>query len=920
MTTSQLYDRTRQGLDIILGRVPQAAEALENPKKKFKYRADERTASAQLLPPCATCDHWSIIDYGLSQKPMSPIDIYMREKGMTSDQFTVALYELAAQYGVEDEKITQQNRPEWVEREKHPDEVEGQRVFETCDKFSKSSLTVWGKNVTEDVLREYGWKQAEYVGTVRDGRVKECHSTESYPIFVQECPYTDDEGRQHTFHKVYQPREFDKKYRFSTIGKEPRNYVFGLEALKRAYRKNDEQKLEEVFLVSGGSDGANCKAMGGQAVWLNSETAELTQEQHDTLLKYAKRIIQIGDTDTTGKRVTQQRAKQYLDIYTVTLPEEMMNRFKDARGHRRKDLKDYVELYPDRKHFRQLVRQARRAQFWVETVEEKNGEPVVSYRLSATSLCYFLELHGFYTICDKHHERPRYIRVDGTTVEEVYVKDIRNFLLTWSSEQGLPEAIQNLIRRTKDMPNKESSNLRELMLSFKDATKTSQIFYFRNAWVEITTEGIQKHKLDEPTTLRSHVWKHDIIQHDYVEMNPMFKVERREDGTYGAILTEIPKSDFLIFLCNSSRLYWRETDEFGQELTTEQQHEEQQCLAAKLACIGYYLHNYRVGSQSWAAILQDAQLAEDERECNGRSGKSIFIKFLRALIHSFYIDARNPDIIKQQFLLDGITPATRLVAVDECARTLHYPFFFGKITGPLRVEEKGQHPFEIEFKDSPKWLFATNYVIKNIDSSTQARLWPQVFSTYYHEKSKSNDYKESVQVRDTFGYDLLDDDYPEQKWQADIAFAMQCLQFYLSLPESERKIMPPMATIERRTQRALMGKSFEDWASDYYQPGSPHLDTLEDKDAVFKAYCDDPDTENIKPRTFTQRLKEYCQFAEHIVCYNPAELTEDKKDGSRIRSGRDKKELIYVRSRSAAQSPSDGSPSADATGQTKFPF
>ena len=59
-------------------------------------------------------------------------------------------------------------------------------------------------------------------------------------------------------------------------------------------------------------------------------------------------------------------------------------------------------------------------------------------------------------------------------------------------------------------------------------------------------------------------------------------------------------------------------------------------------------------------------------------------------------------------------------------------------------------------------------------------------------------------------------DYSEADWQADIAFLIDCLRFYLSLPKNERKMMPPLNQVERREQRAAIGKDFELWAEDYF--------------------------------------------------------------------------------------------------------
>jgi hypothetical protein len=100
-------------------------------------------------------------------------------------------------------------------------------------------------------------------------------------------------------------------------------------------------------------------------------------------------------------------------------------------------------------------------------------------------------------------------------------------------------------------------------------------------------------------------------------------------------------------------------------------------------------------------------------------------------------------------------------------------------------------------------------VLRRHDPSTEGRLWPQVFSDYYHVRTPKNDYRETRTIRDDIGCNLFGAEYPEADWQADIAFMMQCLQFYLSLPVEQRRIMPPMGRVERREQRAAIGRDFE---------------------------------------------------------------------------------------------------------------
>ena len=133
-----------------------------------------------------------------------------------------------------------------------------------------------------------------------------------------------------------------------------------------------------------------------------------------------------------------------------------------------------------------------------------------------------------------------------------------------------------------------------------------------------------------------------------------------------------------------------------------------------------------------------------------------------------------------------------------------------------------------------------------------------------------------------FGQNLMGDDYSEADWQADIYFLLQCLQVYLKLPKSDRRQLPPMKCIERRELQATIGKSFQQWADEYFSTDSGHLDCeIKAEDIVNdfnrETHC------NWSSRSVIDHLKNYCNYAEHIACYNPASVTGKKTDGERLR-------------------------------------
>ena len=892
---SRVYDASSGGLDIITSVCPEAAGTVGN-KKKFRLRTGERTPSACLVPPAGVDDCWRVVDYGggVGERRFTPIDLYMRDKNYGQHQFALALHELMEKYGVSEELSSTMNKPDITRREAFACEIGQPPRIRTKETFSNDELATWGPCVKPEHLKQLGWQAVTSLEITKDNVTTVKKSTEHYPIFVETCDYIDEQGRERQFQKVYEPKCFNKAYRFFTVGKVPQHYIFGLTALRRRYEACNEEKLNEVVIVSGGSDAVNCLSMGYQPVWLSSETADLTCDQLRQLQKYARRIVVIPDIDSTGRRAGQILALRFPQLFTAWLTPEDMGYLHDNRRRVRKDLKDFVQLHPNRTDMKRLIDRAQSTLYWYR-IEDKEGN--VQYTILPARLNYYLAMNGFFTLKDDTRKEPLYIHIDGARVRHVVAKTIVNFLTEQARREGLDEALQNKLLRCRDLPTNLVSHLQQRDdLDFTKCTDSSQKFFFRNGWTEVTADDIKLRRYSDLDG--SYVWEETIIDHDYRAMPPMFKVEQIDGGGYCVEISEEPKSKFFRIVINTSRLHWRKTDEGGQTLTEEEQLEEHQCLASKLACIGYLLFSYKSESEAWAPVCQDSKLAESEDECNGGSGKSLFLKAVSRLLSMFYIDAHVPSIVDNRFLFDGVTEDTDLIIVDECDRRLNYDFFFGRITGDMKGEEKGNHPFQIPFARSPKFAFATNYVLKKHDASTERRIWPQVFSDYYHEATKLNDYRESRSIRDDLGCNLMGLEYPEQDWQADIAFMLQCLQFYLSLPKGERRIMPPLSRIGLREQMAAVGKDFKQWADEFLAEDGGNLDCelkLDDMLTAFNAET----RYGWSPKKFSQHLRAYCEMATHIHCLNPASKTGKKTDGERWQKREaigGKKSFVYIES------------------------
>lgn len=876
----RVYDATHDGLDIITDLIPAVDDTVINHKKAFRLRPDERTPSAHLYSPDKKRPYWHVKDFGMGEGGglFSPIDLYLFDRGYGQDKFRLAVEELAEHYGVQDQLSSSINKPVIEQRTARREEIGAMPRIKLLEGLGGLDLSCWGANVKAEHLETYGWKGVSEVAITYGDKVYIRKPTATYPIFAQQCDYVDAQGQPQTFFKVYEPKNPDKAHRFLISGKKPQNYIYGLQAVRQRFQEQGEEKLSVLLLVSGGSDAVAALSYGYLAVWLDSETKGLSELDYKLLMNYTKWLVNIPDIDTTGIKVGRQMALTHLGIHTAWLTQDDMGGLHDNRGRQRKDLRDYTLLHPTKKAMDTLVNRAIKAKFWSS---HKNKLEQTEYTLSLTSLNYFLELNGFYTLKDETRKEPVYIRIDGIKVRQVTAKAIVGFLKSWMAQQGLPKPLQDKVLRSRDLPTNTSSTLCERDdLDFSRATSTSQRFYFNNCWVEVTAEKVTTHRYTESDG--HYVWQDSIIQHEYRTMPDMFTVTTDESGQYVVnVSADAGQSNLLKFLVNSSRLYWRKTDEGGLQLTPEEVADENRCLASRLANLGYLLYSHKSESEAWSTICLDSAMAESADECNGRSGKSFYVNAIAKMAKTFTIDAGTTSFKDPRFLFDGVTGDTSLVFIDECPRQFNYNFIYGMVTGDFRVEEKNRHSFVIPFAQSPKFALATNFTLSRHDPSTEGRIWPQPFSDYYHVKTPQNDYRESRSIRDDFGKNLMGTDYSEQDWQLDLAFMTQCVRFYLSLKPGERRIMPPLSRIERREQMAAVGKDFRQWADDFFAEDSCHLDCELKAETVLADFNQETKF-GWSAKKMTQHLTTYCQLADHIHCLNPTTVTHKEKDGERF--------------------------------------
>lgn len=901
-----ILDATSGGLDIILYYYPQARQVLETREKRFRIR-DEKTPSASLKQ--AADGNWLVTDFGDDQIPRNAVQVCIREEGKS---FGEAIALLAGRYNVGSLK-QEINKPEVEYREAKSDEEEGSYSFEVNDKISDDELKILGPKVTREVCKKYYVFSLKSFTHIKNRKARITRATENYPVFLFD---------HQDWKKIYQPLNPEKQYRFSYVGDKPKEYINGLHQLEKACEEfrskqmkegsdeNDQgkdiEKLPEAILCSGDRDSLNVAGFGYHVIWMNSETARLSETQYKSIMRCVETLYILPDIDETGIRAAVNLGLQYLDIRFIWLPESLRE-YKDNRGKPRKDLRDYVELYPARKDFQKLVNVAMPLRFWDEVTKEEGKR----YYFNDEHALFFLHANGFGRIEYKNTKgKSIFVRVKDNVVREVEPEEIKDFVLDFLEKRYLPIPLRNVVRKPNQLSEATLKGLKKLNVDFADFDGESQYLFFRNKTIKVTGEEIKEFRPGD--TSRS-VWEEKVIPHNF-RLNPEpFKVTWDKDNDTCDIEIYNQNSLFFRYLINASRVHWQaeletrledkdpdyrkkylQDNQFcidGSLLSAEEIQDQKEHLINKMFAIGYLLHQYKNRARSWAVFAIDSKLSTDG-ESHGRSGKSFCFSALNIFKKSVTLPGRNPEITKNPHIYDRVTEYTDYILVDDADQYLPFEFFYDTITGVMTVNPKNNQSYEIPFPKSPKFCFTSNFPLRNSDDSTEARVLYTVFSDYYHEKTDRNNYRETRKIADDFHKNLFDD-YTEEEWNADLNFFTQCLKFYLSVP-SPRKINPPLKNVTLRKLLADMGNNFKEWADVYFDPEGNHVNVTVVREDALDDFVKSTKTTRWTTNKFTKALKAYCAYNGYVL--NPRDLQNSQGRITRKIDGTPK-DMIYVKTR-----------------------
>lgn len=907
-----ILDATDGGLSILLDLYPSAKDVVNGKQKKFKIRESERTPSATIRK---TKDEWKVCDFGGEGREINCFDAYMSEHCITS--FSQCLWELADRYHVDYKLNEKRNKPKTlVFKDADSNAKEGDFTY-IEKKPSAEELEVFGPFVTEDILKRYNYIILEsYSRTFINSKTKRLTtmtetSSEDYPIFMHRCIYKYNKGtkekpeyEQREFSKIYKPLAYNKADRFFYVGQKPKDYINGLEQLQNAYEKNNDldgnvRKFEECIICSGERDAMNIAGMGYFPIWLNSETASFSLSTKLELYRYVKRIYNIPDIDETGLRESAKLALEHLDIYTIELPQWIKD-YRDRRGNSRKDLRDYLELRPNKTEFKELMNIAQKAKFWTIVEEEKKGEITTKVNIETISLLYYLHINGFYKYKDPITKDTYIVRVQDYKIKKYEAREVRDFIRTDMKKRRVESIVLEAYINSKKTTASIYDDLDRIDINFTLSTPETRTLFFQNVSVEVSADKITETKNRD---IKVYTLEEKIIPHSFHRLKPSFtfndgtqtlQFAGNEDGTMAPIQSNIFK-----FLINTSRIYWRqefeerqtgdleedkeyrELNKFnigGTRLKREEVIEQVKHLLNKLFMIGYLMHCYKFNHRAFAIWIMENKLTE-ENESSGGSGKSFIINCFKwlSLANVVTMEGRKKKLTENNHFMERVSSETNILHIDDASRQLDFNTFYTMICGSITINPKNDKSFELDYKDAPNIVFTSNFAPPDGDPSTMRRILPVVYSDYYHIKTDQNNYLETRTIADDFGgRELMGTNYTEDEYNADINFFIDCLQFYLQQLRLGNIIKPPMENVNKRIATQIMGDQFREWADSYFTEENGNLNKLIVKDEAYRDYCNyiGKNGKVGTPTSFKRRMIQYAQFNGYT--FNPVGLNDNK--------------------------------------------
>ena len=466
----------------------------------------------------------------------------------------------------------------------------------------------------------------------------------------------------------------------------------------------------------------------------------------------------------------------------------------------------------------------------------------------------FLAANGFHRLRNSEEAATGYdfIRIDDGIIDRVAPYEVRDFIRDYINANCKSDIVLQFFakRLSTIMADKQLENLAIISDDFNNFTSGVQRTFYNNGQIEITANDIT------PNKPFSQVWRSRIVPRRFRRVPIIKNIQKIGDKFYIEYTPEAANCEFLSFLVNTSNNFF--SHDAPRELSDDETFEWIHHIVNKITSLGFLLCDYKYASERKAVVIQD-HLMSEVGQSHGGAGKSIVGNAIGHVVSQFFIDGKQMKR-DDEFLLSGVTKATRNIFIDDVKANFAFDNLFAMVTGPMYVNPKGKDRYCIPLEDSPKILITTNHAInKANEAATKRRIIYMEFSTWYNPEHT---------LVDDFHH-MFFDDWDEEQWNLFDNLMAECVMYYFRsfenswAREGAGAVPPPMKNIELRTLRQEMSEVLYQWAEEYFDPSGSHLnDRIKRADLVasFFEYAGGPAGHGVTRSNFKGKIQAYCKF------------------------------------------------------------
>lgn len=375
-------------------------------------------------------------------------------------------------------------------------------------------------------------------------------------------------------------------------------------------------------------------------------------------------------------------------------------------------------------------------------------------KLSFHDIKKYLEKMGFFRY-EFIPEKVNFIRVESNIISNVTAIDIKNFLLAKLEQWGEIDVF-NLVAEYSKFKDEYLSLLSVLEPKFIEDTKDEAWFFFKNTAVKVTGEAIEEIPYID---IEGCIWKSSKLDRD-------FKLSNADNSDFSKFLWKVSKNDTnrVRSLCSS---------------------------------IGYMLHRFKAASNAKGVIYYDEQINEQPA---GGTGKTLIFQALGYLREVVILDAKSYDD-NNQFALQRLNPSTNVLIFDDPTRKFKFENLFSKMSTGLPINKKNKPEIFVPFKKSPKFGFASNYIMKGETSSFNRRKFEIEIHPFYSDKH---------QPIDDFGVEFWSEEWTNENWNDFFSLMLNCCKLFIN----SGLIVPEYVNLADKKIMAQTSAEFIEWAQE----------------------------------------------------------------------------------------------------------